>query len=211
MTTNELRLSLFLNRIPIIGIGLFIFLWMYAATLYPGGSQANPTSVGYDWMHNYWCNLLSQNTMNGVVNPARPFAIFAMMMLCLSMVVFFYQVGEFLVENPLWQKLIQWCGVGSMIFGLFIFTSYHDELTIISSLFGLIVVLGIIKEIYHSELVFYKITGAACLFILGINNIIYYTNHFIEWLPLIQKISFLMVLSWVLGLNRQIRWRILNE
>jgi len=191
-----------------IGILSFVVLYFYATTLYPGGSQANPNSMGYDWINNYWCNLLNQHATNGDINPARPFAIFGMVILCMTMVIFFYQVGEFLVENQVWKRLIQWNGGLSMIFGVLIFTSFHDVMTLISSLFGLVVVFGIIKEIYRSELTFFKISGTVCLLLLTVNNLIYYSSYFIEWLPLIQKISFLVVLSWVLGMNAVIRFRI---
>lgn len=75
-------------------------------------------------------------------------------------------------------------------------------------MFGLIAVIGIIKEIYNSRLVHYKIAGIIGIILLGINNIIYYSAEFIEWLPLIQKITFLIVLIWILGVNNEIRKKI---
>lgn len=92
-----------------------------------------------------------------------------------------------------------------MIFATLMFTDYHDLMTILSSLFGLIAVIGIIKEIYDSKLFNYKITGVICMISLAINNIIYYSTEFIEWLPLIQKITFLIVLIWIWGVNNEIR------
>jgi hypothetical protein len=65
---------------------------MYASMLYPGGSQADLQSVGYDWIHNYWCNLMNDQAMNGQSNPAKPFAVVAMVILCLSLLVFFIAV-----------------------------------------------------------------------------------------------------------------------
>ena len=37
--------------------------------------------------------------------------------------------------------------------------------------------IGIIKEIYDSKLFYFKISGVICLVLLGINNIIYYSNE----------------------------------
>lgn len=96
-------------------------------------------------------------------------------------------------------------GILSMISAIFIFTKYHDLMTIISSFFGLFVVVGLIKETYQSDLTIYKVSGVVCLLLLGLNNFIYYSNHFIIWLPLIQKITFLIVLIWIAGLNFEIR------
>ncbi|MGB5430515.1 MAG: hypothetical protein WBM94_12640, partial [Eudoraea sp.] len=60
--------------LPTVGILIFIGLYIYAASLYPGGSQLDSNSLGFDWMNNYWCNLMNENGMNGLENPARPFA-----------------------------------------------------------------------------------------------------------------------------------------
>lgn len=208
MTPKELKFQLFLNRIPITGIISFALLFLYAATLYPGGSTEDLSSTGFDWIHNYWCNLTNKKGMNGFVNPARPFAILAMVILCGSLTIFFYQFGRFFTQSFCWEKMIKWGGGVSIIFGALVFTEYHDLMTFLSSFFGIFAVLGIIVTIYRSELRFYKITGTFCIVLLAINNLIYYSTFFIEWLPLIQKISFIVVLGWVLGLNGALRRRI---
>jgi len=58
------------------------------------GSQADSNSIGYDWIHNYWCDLLSEKATNGQPNPARPFSITRMAVLCLSLAVFFAKFAE---------------------------------------------------------------------------------------------------------------------
>lgn len=93
-----------------------------------------------------------------------------------------------------------------MVFAMLIFTKYHDWMTIISSFFGLFTVIGIIRTIYKSELTTYKIVGGLCLLLLGLNNYIYYSLNGIEFLPLIQKITFAVVLFWVAGLSYQMNY-----
>ena len=95
-------------------------------------------------------------------------------------------------------------GILSMTFAILIFTEYHDLITIISSIFGFFVVIGIIRAVYKSELAIYKISGVVCILLLGMNNYIYYTNQFIEVLPLLQKITFAIILIWIIGLNYEI-------
>lgn len=196
-----------INAIPFIGIGLFVLLYIYAATLYPGGSQENLQSEGFDWVHNYWCNLMNEEGMNEQHNPARPFAIAAMIILCSSLATFFIQFAQTFSKTSLWRKLILYCGSISMVFAILIFTPLHDLMTTISSVFGLVVVIGIIKEIYASSLTFYKFTGIFCIALLAANNYIYYTKNGIEGLPLLQKITFAIVLLWILGLNLEVRKR----
>jgi len=61
-----------LTLLPTFGILIFCGLFVYAASLYPGGSQADINSDGFNWVHNFWCNLMLENALNGRENPARP-------------------------------------------------------------------------------------------------------------------------------------------
>ncbi|MCP4438384.1 MAG: hypothetical protein GY810_05515 [Aureispira sp.] len=205
MDANRKHIELIMNRIPILGILCFISLFIWSSMLYSGGSQANLNSEGFDWMNNYWCNLMGKKGMNGKFNPARPYAITAMIILCMSLMLFFIQFAKVYSENRFWKRVLNLGGILSMLSACFIFTDYHDLMTIISSFFGVFLVIGIIKEVYQSELLNYKIGGGICLFLLLLNNCIYYSLQFIEWLPFIQKVTFLAVLIWIIGLNYELR------
>ena len=181
---------------------------IYASTHYPGGSQANIETVGFDWKNNYLCNLLNEEGMNGMQNPARPIAIAAVIILCISLLVFFHQFSQVISKNIVWQKLIKICGSFSMGFAVFLFTNYHDLMTSLSSIFGFVVVVGIIKGIWQSQLTLFKSTGLFCIILIGTNNFIYYSQKLIEWLPIIQKVTFVLVFFWVIGLNLEIVKRI---
>lgn len=200
--------QLLISRIPVLGILLFAILFLYSSCLYPGGSQADIHSVGFDWINNYWCNLMNEKGMNGEPNPARKWAILAMFLLCMALGVFFWQFSEFLTSSKFWKRSIKIGGILSMLFAVFMFTEYHDLVTVLSSLCGLVAVVGVIKEIYYSHMHLYKLTGFVCLLLLALNNVIYYSQAYIEWLPLLQKVTFAVVLLWVLGVNRVISKRI---
>ena len=186
---------------PTIGIVTFIGLFIYASFLYPGGSQADLQSVGFSWQHNYWCNLMNIEAMNGTANVARPYAIIAMVILCLSLALFFFLFSKTLVKSIFWQKTISLSGFLSMGTALFMFTDYHDVATIIASIFGVFAVLGVIKTVYSSNTNYFKISGLCCIALLVLNNYIYYTHSYIEYLPLLQKITFIVVLGWIIALN----------
>jgi len=193
--------------IPIIGINCFVLLFIYASLLYPGGSQKNPNSIGFSWLHNYWCNLMNPIAENGAVNHGSSIAISAMMILCGSLSVFFWQFAKAMEHSAFWKRMIQFGGMLSMLFASLIFSKHHDLMTILSSLFGIFVVIGIIQSIYKSEMQFYKISGVSCIILLGLNNCIYYSEYGLHLLPLLQKITFGVVLIWVLGLNQEINKR----
>lgn len=187
--------------IPIGGIFLFLFLFVFAASRYPGGSQADLTHQGFDWVNNYWCNLMGGEAMNGEPNGAVPIAITAFVILCASLALFFYHFSKQLAITSTWAKIIRTAGILSMSTATLIATDLHDEMTIVASVFGLFVVVGIILSVSSSDLNVYKWTGAFCLFLLGLNNYIYYTQHGIDLLPILQKLTFVIVLCWVIGLN----------
>lgn len=199
------QLTPILYFIPFVGIAIFIALYCYATTLYPGGSQSDLTSEGFSWLHNYWCNLLNEKGMNGELNQARPYAITAMFFLCISLSVFFIQFAKFYANSKTWRLLIQVNGICSMLFALLIFTSYHDLMTTLSSIFGIIVVIGIIKGVYSSKQSIYQKSGLLCMLLLGMNNFIYYTEYYLVILPLLQKLTFAFVLLWIIALNTTLK------
>jgi hypothetical protein len=176
-------------------------LYIYASTLYPGGSQADLNSFGFDWKHNYWCNLMNEAGMNGIENPARPIAIGAMIILCISLTAFFFQFGKHYITDKSWGIVFKIASILSMTAAALMFTSYHDLMTILSSIFGAIVVIGIILKVYRRPLSFYKWLGGFNLLLLALNNIVYYTNYGIDHLPLLQKLTFIFVLIWIFGLS----------
>lgn len=139
--------------------------------------------------------------MNGKINPAKNYAIGAMIILCASLALFFIQFAQKFAQNRFWKFTIKIFGILTMAFAVLIFTKYHDLMTTLSSIFGVFVVVGIIWEVYKSNLNLFKIGGIVCVILLGVNNYIYYSGHGIEYLPLIQKITFAVVLIWIIGLN----------
>ncbi len=187
--------------LPTIGIGLFAGLYFYSASLYPGGSTFDLDFVGFDWVHNYWCDLMHFETANGQPNPAEPYAVFAMFLLCISMLIFFFMFANAFASSSRWRKAMKICGTISMIFAALIFTKYHNLMIILSSAFGLVPSFGIILGIAKSDMNFYKITGLLCIFLLLLNNLFYYTSMYLNVLPLLQKITFVIVLLWIVGLN----------
>jgi hypothetical protein len=52
-----------------------LILFIFSSLLYSGGSEINPNSTGFNWINNYYCDLMLQNGFNGRPNPARPFSI----------------------------------------------------------------------------------------------------------------------------------------
>ena len=190
-----------LKYLPTIGIIIFICIYIYASNLYPGGSQADINSMGFDWSNNYWCNLMRENGLNGVKNDARPIALIGIILLCGSMIVFFFQFANHFERNLNWRMAIKISGILAMLSASFIFTEYHDIMTTILSICGIVVIIGMIRALYLNQSILLMVMGILCMIIVGLNNFFYYSEDLIQYSPVVQKCAFVLILSWTIILN----------
>jgi hypothetical protein len=193
-----------IRYLPTIGILIFIGLYFYASKLYPGGSQIDVTSLGFDWQNNYWCNLMGETALNGEKNNARPVAIGAITMLCASMAFFFFQFANHFEKNKTWNTIIKISGALGMFSAVFIFTVLHDVMTTILSVCGTLVIVGMVRALYRKKLYLFVVMGILCMVIVAVNNLFYYNQNFNQYSPLVQKGAFILILSWTVGLNLKI-------
>src|SRR5437867_2452670 len=100
--------------IPSVGIILFLLLYVVATFFYPGGSIADLSTKGFDWFHNYWCDLTDQVARNGEINPARPIALTAMLILFSTLTVFWFYLPR-LFQTGKYNQVTRYAGLISMI------------------------------------------------------------------------------------------------
>jgi len=183
---------------PILGTLLFVVLYIGSTVLYPGGSEIDKNGVGFSWTNNYWCNLLNENAINGQHNPAKPVAITGMIILCLTLLLFWLLFPRHIEIGKPGRLIIQISGSLAMAIATLLFTNIdHDLVTNLASLFGVIATVGTINGLYRNK--WYGLFGFGLVNILlvGLNNYFYYSNDFIIYLPAIQKISFAVFLLWI--------------
>ncbi len=192
------------NHLPSLGILLFFVLYAYAASIYPGGSQVDTNAVGFDWIHNYWCDLMTPRVYSGAQNPSYLISVLAMAILCSSLFLFFEQFANTLLPSPLWKRVLKYSGGISMVLALLIATPYHNSMIIMASIFGLLAVIIIIKTLFQTKFTGHKVIATFCIFLLILNNLCYYAGIFIYYLPLLQKVSFAIILIWIVLLNQQL-------
>ncbi|MEP7319327.1 MAG: hypothetical protein ABI921_11315 [Panacibacter sp.] len=185
---------------PLFGSIIFVCLYFVAAYFYPGGSQVDKNSIGFSWTQNYWCNLLNEDAINGEHNTARPVAIAAMFVLCCTLGCFWY---IFSLQTSL-QKgsriVIQVSGMISMITGMFLFTNLHDAIVNAASFFGIIATAGTFITLYKLRWNSLFGLGIFNLVLVALNNILYYGDG-LQYLPVVQKITFLVFLVWICLIN----------
>jgi len=182
---------------PLFGSILFLLFYLIATLYYPGGSQFSKNKSGFSWTQNYWCNLLNEKAINGLPNPARPIALTAMVILCLTLSLFWY-VFPLQVEFSRPRRfVIQFSGFTAMATGLFLFTSLHDIIINVATGFGLIALIGTLaglKKLKWTRLLW---MGLFIFVLIGLNNLLYYGKGLLIYLPVVQKISFLYFLVWI--------------
>lgn len=182
--------------LTLVGIFLFLLLYIFAAARYPGGSDFNKSARGFDWQHNYWCELLAPVAQNGEVNRARPPAIAAMAVLLVSLSVFWNYIPLLFSPDKTGKTLIKYAGMGSMLVTPLLLTGSHDTVMNIAGLSGCLAIIVLVLRLFTKGMVLAGGTGVLCLLLCGINNYVYYTGHYFYYLPVIQKISFIIFLAW---------------
>lgn len=176
-------------------------MYFISTIYYPGGSYYDRTSEGFSWLHNYWCNLLEKTALNGEPNKARIIAILGTQSLCIGVGMFYYLFPDHFEMRKLWQIVTKFVGVLSMLFAAFLYTEYHDTVLNIAGVFGGIAFLGTLIALHRNSSFGLLWLGALGFFMIGVNNYMYYTRIFHDYLPLIQKITLILVLSWFIAVN----------
>ncbi|NII28198.1 hypothetical protein HB364_24155 [Pseudoflavitalea sp. X16] len=182
---------------PFFGCCLFILLYIIAAFFYPGGSNMDTTAKGFSIQHNYWCELLSSVAKNGEYNPGSRVAVWAMGVLCVALAVFWWLLPRLFKPNRWYRIFISFAGITSMVIAPFMSTRYHDLVLNLASIPGIIALIVTFIALYKYRWHKLLVMGACCLLLVGVNNYIYYTGHWLHTLPVVQKCTFLFVITWM--------------
>lgn len=186
-----------LSRISLAGIFLYIGLYILATFYYNGGNNEDKLAVGFSWAKNYWCELISPIGKNGQVNSAYPIAVVAAIVLFGTLVVFWIAVPPSLISKRRIAGFVTICGTVSMVFAISMLSGlYHDLLISIAGGFGVLAIIMLLYYLYQTNRPFLFYLGILCIVLCGLNNYVYYTGHFLKFLPILQKISFLVFLTW---------------
>jgi hypothetical protein len=184
----------------LIGIIIALLLLVVAALHYPGGSQLDKYSVGYDWKNNYLSNLFSIKAVNGAVNASRPWAIAGMLFLCGAFGLFFFEFAR-KIPSKLSAQIIRYFGTGAMLFAFLTVTPYHDIMVTIASTLPLVSMFYIVIFIFKSKLQLFKVLSVVCMVALYSCNYVYFTRTHLEILPVLQKAAMLLTITWMLCLQ----------
>src|ERR1039457_2408829 len=156
--------------LPVAGVGAFIALYLYAASMYPGGTQAHHEIHGYSHLSNYWCDLLDRVSYAGDINRGRPFAVLATIILPLSLIPLWLQVPVLFRDGSGLRRLVQVTGPASMVFSMLVFTTVHDFAINVASVLGFVAVVATMLSVSGKKRRA-VLNGVALLsMILGVTN-----------------------------------------
>lgn len=195
---SENKIFVFLT---IAGITTFVLFFVIAASFYPGGSNFDPSSIGYSWKENFWCELLGRSAKNSMPNTARPFALIGMIGLSVGVSSFWFFITGLLYQKGTLKLLVRSCGILSMIFSSFISTVYHDLFIFASVITGSVAFFLLFNSLWQRANYAYFISGIAFMILIFANCFIYLTNIGEFVLPSLQKLTFLTSLSWIVYLS----------
>lgn len=190
-----------LIKLPLAGMLLFVVFYVVAAIHYPGGSYEAPQATGFSIQNNYLCDLLDKIAINGQFNNAKVYARVAMGFLCFSLILLWGLLPKLFNVTKTVHVITSAFGILSMIITMFLASGVHDIIVRVAGFCGVIAVLLTFRELYRSNYRGLLNFGLVCLFLLLANNYIYETDRLIEWLPLIQKFTFVSWISWFVALN----------
>lgn len=186
---------------PTVCVLLFIAFYIIASDLYPGGSYLDKAQPGYSWRHNYLCNLVGRNALNGMVNASRNIAILSVMILGFGIGYFYYVFPKVFEMRKIWRIITRITGVSSMFFAVFLFTDRHDLVLNISGVLGVLAISATMVALARNNSFGLLWLGAFCCLLIITNAYIYYTTVLYDFLPLIQKFTILSLLIWVVSIN----------
>ncbi|WP_133643924.1 hypothetical protein [Zeaxanthinibacter enoshimensis] len=190
--------------LPFLGIILFGLFYTLAAINYPGGSWAKPETIHFSIRHNYLCDLLDEYAVNGELNTGRNFAKISLGMLCGSLMLLWSMLPGILKGNKLNHKVMVISGISALGVTLFLTSGTHDLILRIAGLLGTVALVSSYIALWRSGYSVLCILGIAGLVIFGLNYYIYETGYWRSQLPVIQKITFVFILGWMMLLNREL-------
>lgn len=181
---------------PVLGSFAFVVLYVLAAFFYPGGSAVDVRSKGFSWMHNYWCNLMNEKALNGEINAARPFAYAAMLVVAITLWFFWYIASQRLSLSRNRKILVLFSGSLSLVLLPLLPTTLHDAVINVSASLGLVAMFVIYAALYKKAWNVLFSLGVFNVLLVALNNYLYYGTS-LYYLPLVQKITFVSFLLWV--------------
>jgi hypothetical protein len=187
--------------IPIVGMTLYLVVFVFAAMDYPGGSENVPSAIGYSFFHNFLCDVMNPITPEGVHNPARVLAIVSHLILSVTMIAFFYLLPALFSWSNRNTFVMRLMGMLTMTVFVFMYTPFHDEIVTATGVLGTVALVPFFIEMRKYPDGLLKTLAYTCFSLSMIVFFIFETRIGYYYLPFLQKITFLFDAWWVIWVS----------
>lgn len=194
------RTDMLKKNLIALTILLSVSCLLIATLVYPGASEVDKSSIGFDWVSNYISNLFMAKALNGVDSSSRLWAIPGMFFLAVSFGLFYYDFSKKIISKAA-KNMIRYAGISSMVFGFLAVTPYHNLMITIADVLSLVSIFYITVFVFKTKLNFHKILCCICLLDLYFLTYIYYSGTLLNILPVMQKVNFVVTIIWMLSLQ----------
>jgi hypothetical protein len=189
------------KNIVLIGMSLSILCLIAASLYYPGGSPKDAQSIGFHWTENYISDMLDYRAVNGEENKARPFAVVGVVLMGLSTGLAFVRFAR-KVGVKKYSAVIQYGGLGLILFAILgTLPSLHDLSVTLSIFLNLLVFFYVMITLVKSRLTVFKVLAIVFLATFYGASYMFGTRTGLEYMPLVQKITHIIQIVWILGLE----------
>lgn len=181
------------SLIVLFYIGLFLaFIFSSVAFYsYPGKAM---DITGFNFFKDYWCDLYKNETPTGIINPASFYAKLATVIGAVSLIFFWLAVPPYFIRSKPLKVISLLFGVAALVSAALLFSSFHDIVIPLGSALGLIAIFILLYSLRKWKLLY---SLGWSVIILGVTcNTIMYTRIADLYLPVLQKIAFIVTIIW---------------
>ena len=180
---------------------LSILCLIAASFQYPGGSPGDSHSVGFQWTENYISDMLDYKAVNGAENSARPLAMVGVILMGLSTGLAFIRFAR-KVGVKKYSLVIQYGGaLVVLLAAMNIIPAWHDLAVSLSITLNLLIFFYITIVLFKSPFAVFKVLSVVFLAAFYVATFMYSTRSGLEYMPLVQKITHIIQIAWILGLE----------
>ena len=173
--------------LPLLGVLASSVFLSLAAARYPGG---------YDWLNQTVSSLFQPLSLAGEINSARPLAVLAVLVFCVSIAWVFHHISK-RGRSRFHQSTIQIGGIGSMVYAFLTVTPMHDVLVGVALLFFVTAMAAVFHMLFLERSFWMLGAGIVCIAGTLWNATMYYVGVLSGFLPAVQKLSLVLWVGWL--------------
>lgn len=171
----------------LLSLAIASILILIATLQYAGGTIQDKNTIGFDWSRNFFSNLFQENSLNGLPNLGRIWAISGMIFYSLGNGVFFINMSKKISDKQA-TLVLKIVGYSEILFNFLIATPLHDSMVAITSTLTLLGLFYITIFSFRTSLHLLKIGCVLSMLVFYYTLFLYGTGNW-GLLAIMQKVT----------------------